>query len=101
MSKENKNKEKRPFLEFLAIKGDICGDSLCGDVYLELRSKNSLLVKGCRRILGYSPGEIVLELKNDKLIINGERLVCTSYHSGGVIVEGAIERLAFDKEETK
>ncbi len=99
MSKENKKEDKRSFLEYLAVKSDIGGDSLAGDLYMEMRGKNCLLVKGCRRILGYSPETVVLEIKKDKLTVKGKRLVCTSFHSGSVSVEGVILSLAFCAEE--
>lgn len=99
MSKNKKKEDKRTILEYLAVMGDIGGDSLAGDIYLEMRGKNSLLVKGCRRILGYSPETVVLEVKNDKLTVRGKRLVCTSFHSGSVSVEGVILSLGFSGEE--
>ena len=99
MSKNKKKEDKRTILEYLAVMGDIGGDSLAGDIYLEMRGKNSLLVKGCRRILGYSPETVVLEVKNDKLTVRRKRLVCTSFHSGSVSVEGVILSLGFSGEE--
>ena len=99
MSKDKKKDGERTLLEYLAVWGDVGGDSLSGDVYLEMRGKNSLLVRGCRRILGYSPEYILLELKKDKIAVNGKRLVCTSFHGGSIGVEGVIESLAFCGEE--
>ena len=101
MSKDKKKMERRTLLEYLTVAGDIGGDSLAGDIYLEMRGRNSLLVKGCRRILQYSPVSIVLEVKKDTLTIEGKRLVCTSYHSGGIGIEGVIFSLSFNTEEKK
>ena len=99
MSKDKKKDERRGFFEYLAVSVDADGDSLLGDVYIEMRGKNSLLVKGCKRIIGYSPEAVVLEIKKDKLRVKGKRLVCTSFHSGSVSVEGVIDSLAFCGEE--
>ncbi len=99
MSKDRKKDEKRGFFEYLAVRADADGDSIAGDVYIEMRGKNSLLVKGCKRILGYSPEAVMLEIKKDKLRVKGKRLVCTSFHGGSVSVEGVIDSLAFCTEE--
>ena len=99
MSKDKKKEEKRSILEYLALQGDIGGDSLAGDIYLEMRGRNCLLVKGCRRILGYSPECILLEVKNGKLTLMGKRLVCTSFHSGSIGIEGEISSLTFGAKE--
>ena len=99
MSNEKKKEEKRTFLEYLAIKEDINTDIMTGDVYMELRGRNSLLVKGCRRILGYSPDSVVLDLKKDKLTVKGKRLICTSFYNRSVSVEGVIISVAFGGEE--
>lgn len=99
MSKDRKKDEKRGFFEYLAVRADADGDSIAGDVYIEMRGKNSLLVKGCKRILGYSPEAVELEIKKDKLRVKGKRLVCTSFHGGSVSIEGVIDSLAFCTEE--
>ena len=98
MSKDKKKEDKRSFFEYLAVRGDISGDAFAGDVYLELRGKNSIILKGCRRILAYSPEKIVLKIKEGILSLNGKRLVCTAFHSGGVSVEGDISSIVFGAE---
>ena len=97
--KEKKKEERRSLLEYLSVTGDIGGDSLAGDLYLEMRGRNSLIIKGCRRILAYSPECIILKAKKDTITIKGKRLACTSYHSGSVGIEGAIFSLIFGAEE--
>ena len=99
MSNEKKKEEKRTLFEYLAIKEDINTDTVTGDVYMELRGRNSLLVKGCRRILGYSPELVVLDLKRDKLTVRGKRLVCTSFYNRSVSVEGVITSIVFGTKE--
>lgn len=99
MSKESKKGEKRTLLEYLSYKCDIGTDSLSGEVYIEMRGQNCIFVKGCRRILGYSPESVLLEIKDNRLSIKGKRLVCTSFHSGSVSVEGLILSVGFGGEE--
>ena len=99
MRKERKKEERRTLLEYLAINGDVGSDALSGDVYMELRGRNCLIVKGCKRILGYSPDSVLLEVKKDILSIKGKRLVCTSYFSGGVSIEGIVRSVSFEGED--
>lgn len=94
MSKNNEN-SKPTLLEFLSVKAELASDALAGEMRIELRGRNLLFVQGCRRILKYTPKFISLEVKNDSILIGGERLVCTSYHAGGVSVEGRISSISF------
>lgn len=89
--KENKSKrEKRGFLEYLAVKDDMSVDGLCGNFHVELRGRNTLYMQGCRRILKYSPEEMVLAVKGLSVSVTGERLVCSAYHNGTVCIDGLI-----------
>ena len=97
MSKNNEKKGKATLLEFLSVKAELPSDALAGETRIELRGRNLLFVQGCRRILKYSPELISLEVKGDSVSIAGERLVCTSYHAGGVSVEGRIVSLSFSE----
>lgn len=95
MSKNQYKSQKRGFLEYLAVKGEISPDSLAGEVRVELRGKNQLFVYGCRRIVTYSPTLISLAVKGDELCVEGERLICTSYYGGAVSIEGVIISVSF------
>lgn len=93
--KEKNKSDKRGFLEMLAVGAELSPDALAGEVRIELRGKNQLFVGGCRRIITYSPTLIVLAVKGDELSVVGDRLICTSYHSGTVSIEGAISSVSF------
>ena len=97
MSKENnKNSgERRGFIELLAQKTALPSDLILGDFRLEIRGRSTLFMQGCRRILKYSPEEMIMAAKGFDVDIKGRRLVCTSYHDGTVTVEGVIGSLEF------
>ncbi len=97
--KENHKTDKRGLLELLALKGELSPDALAGEPRIELRGKNQLFVGGCRRIITYSPTLIVLAVKGDELSVRGGRLVCSSYYSGAVSIEGAIRSISFGEGE--
>lgn len=95
MSKKEHKSDKRTLLEYLAVQNELSPDALAGEARVELRGKNQLFVSGCRRIIVYSPTLIVLAIKGDELSIKGERLICTSYHTGTVSIGGAISSVSF------
>ena len=101
MSREdNKSKrERRGFLEYLAVKGDLSADGLLGDIHIELRGRNTLYMQGCRRILKYSSEEMVLAAKNLAVSVLGERLVCSSFHGGMICVNGLITSINMTEEK--
>ncbi len=100
----SKNKEKRRRIgiaEYLSVKAELPSDVLAGEVRIELRGRNLIFISGCRRIIKYSPENIILSIKGDDLSIFGDRLICTSYHGGTVSVEGHISGVSFEKGETE
>ena len=92
MSKENnKNSgERRGFVELLTQKTALPSDLIAGDFCLEIRGRGTLFMRGCRRILKYSPEEMIMAAKGFDVDIKGRRLVCTSYHDGTVTIDGMI-----------
>ena len=95
-AEENKiHKEKRGFLELLASKAELPSDVLGNGVRIELRGRNTLFMQGCRRILKYSPSEMIMSARKEDVIIEGERLICSTYHAGTVTIEGEILSLRF------
>ena len=73
-------------------------DALFGEVRIEVRGRELLLVSGCRRILKYSSEEIMLKLKGFCVCIDGRGLLCTAYHYGSVSIEGEICNISFCEE---
>ena len=100
MSNEIKKteREKRGFIEYLATKAELPSDALTGEFRIELRGRNTLFMQGCRRILKYSPEEMIMASKSFEVSIKGQRLVCSAYCGGAVTVDGAIEGIFLSGE---
>ena len=92
----NKNDKKNALIEFLSAKTSLPSDMLAGDFRLEIRGRNNAIICGCKRILKYTPQEIVLSAKGFAVGITGKRLICTSYHEGAVCIEGYVCGVEFD-----
>ena len=60
-----------------------------------MRGRHTLTVHGCQRILGFTPCEVRLAVKDATLTVKGRRLICTSYLAGAVGVEGYICGITF------
>lgn len=97
MSKEanKKTREKRGIVEYLALKTELPADALTGDFRIELRGRNTLFMQGCRRIVKYSPEEMIMAAKGFEVSIKGQRLICSTYHDGTVTVDGYINSVEF------
>ena len=104
MSRDKRKKSSDPGRrtppEWLAVHLDFPPDVWEGGLRMELRGRNALTVCGCRRILAYHPEEIRLAVKNAVLCVKGERLICTSYLAGAVGIDGLINAMIFDSEDT-
>ena len=90
-----KKEEKCPLSARLGAILDVPADLLCGACYLEMRGQSELSLQGCRRILVYTPEEIVLRLRNGSVRLAGKCLTCLSYHAGRITVHGWITEIAF------
>ena len=102
MSNKREKGSGRGLIEYLSVKAELSSDALAGEVRIELRGRSSLFLGGCKKILKYSPEEMIIEGKGDTIKIKGERLVCTSYHAGNISVDGSIISVSFgDAEENK
>lgn len=101
MSSKKENANKRGIVEYLSLKAELSSDALAGEVRVEIRGRSSLFLGGCKKILKYSPEEMIVECKGDRIIIAGERLVCTSYHAGNISVDGSIASVSFSNGEEK
>lgn len=99
MSDKEKNMRKRRFTDFIFEKTGITSDEISGDVTLELRGRNYLLISGCKRIEKYSPTLMAMRVGKDLLTVGGEKLICSSYHGGTVSIEGIINFIGFEGEE--
>jgi len=96
-----KNKNKAGFLEMLATKASLPSDTLAGEARIEMRGRNTLFMQGCRRILKYSPKEMIMAAKGFSVSVRGERLICSTYHDGTVSIDGMISGVEFDADQGK
>ena len=92
-------REKCPLPEWLATRLDVPSDLWTGGMRMEVRGRNSVVVHGCRRIVGYRPDEVRLQMKTCLVAVRGQRLCCISYLAGAVELEGQIDALCFEDEE--
>ena len=99
MAENRARKQKRPFMEWLAVERDIPPELLSGGCFIEIRGRNSVVVRGCRRILVYSDTKVVLKTKKDIVSVEGKRLTCISYLAGAVSVEGFVDSVNFSRGE--
>lgn len=74
---------------------DIEPDVFPNESMVEIRGRGSMIVRGCGRILLYTPDEIRLEMGESEITVWGERLVCTSYYLGAVGIDGRINGVNF------
>lgn len=93
--KNKKSRVKRSFSEFLTCDCDIPGELASGGCYVEIHGRNCVKVRGCRRILVYSPTKVVLKMKREVLCVSGKKLSCLAYFAGAISVEGIIDSVSF------
>ena len=99
--KTNTEKRRGGIVEYLSVKAELPSDVLSGEMRIELRGRNTLFVHGCKRIIKYSAEEMILGMKSTALHVAGDRLICTTYHSGVVTVEGFVKKISFDDGEAE
>ena len=91
--------ESLGFREKLWRKLDIPPDCLGKEPLIEIRGRGEVTVRGCGKILVYTPEEIRLCLHDGYVSVVGSRLVCTSYYVGAVGIEGKIHGISFEEGE--
>ena len=101
MSDTEKCRGKKSVAQFICQKTGIAGDELAGGVTLEMRGRGLLLVSGCKRIEKYSPSLMIMRVGAEMLFVRGRALICSSYHSGAVSVEGEIDSVGFAEDMEK
>ncbi len=88
---------KRTVVERLVGDHDLPPELLCGGCFIEIRGRNSVTVRGCRRIIRYTPDIVILKMHKDTLEVTGKRLTCITYLAGAVAVEGIVDSVGFVK----
>lgn len=77
---------------------DIVPDTLPGEGMVEIRGRNYVNIKGGGKIVLYTPERISVELGEGEVSVIGRRLVCTSYNTGYVRVDGYITSVCLEEE---
>jgi len=98
-SKENGS--VKSFVEKLVGDYDVPPELLCGGCFAEIRGRHSITVRGCRRVIKYSPENVILKMKREIVAISGKRLRCLTYFSGAVTVEGIIDSFSFSVSDSR
>ena len=95
IKRERTPNDKESLVEKLVGGYDVPPEILCGGCFAEIRGRNQVTVRGCRRVVKYSPEAVVLKMKRESIVIVGKRLRCLTYFSGAVTVEGIIDTFSF------
>ena len=98
-SNHNSSRDGRGLWEYLAVKAELPSDVVARGFRMEMRGRHTLFLHGCRRILKYSPQEMVMEAKGITVSVTGERLVCSTFHDGTVTVDGLLCGICLEGEE--
>ena len=89
--------ERAGWRERICRRLDVPPDLFPGAGLVEIRGREELCVKGCGRILVYTPELIRVALRGGSLVIEGKRLCCTSYRAGEIGIGGQICRVSFEE----
>jgi sporulation protein YqfC len=92
------NTTREGIIERIVGDYDVPPELLCGGCFAEIRGRHQITVRGCRRVVRYSPEAVVLKMKRDTVVIAGKRLRCLTYFSGAVTVEGIIDSFSFSRD---
>ena len=95
---DGKKKKKRSLAEIMTSEYDFPAEILSGGCFVEIRGRNRVSVRGCRRIIFYSPVKVILKMKKEVLQVCGKRLSCVTYFAGAIAVEGIIDSVSFIRE---
>ena len=97
--REGENPEERAGMKERICRAlDLLPDTFGAESCVEIRGRGSVTVSGTRKILTYTPELIRLALHHGSLRIEGRRLLCTSYFSGSVGIDGRIDRVCFEED---
>ncbi len=91
-------KRKPSIRERISRALDIPPDVISRECMIEIRGRGLITVHGCERIARYLPSEIRILTASGGVEILGEGLICVSFSSGSVGIEGRVERVAFLRE---
>ena len=85
-----KNAERADIKERVCKALDIVPDSVFKDGTVEIRGRNSVMIREGGRILHYSDELVSIEYGKGRVEVKGKRLCCSAYYRGVVRVDGLI-----------
>ena len=88
--KKERDRMKRPFKTPRRANQRGGGELFSSGETVMLHGDRRVTVRGCRRILGYSPREIRLQMKHRRVIVRGEGLICSCFSGGCTTLQGLI-----------
>lgn len=66
------------------------------DIHIE--GTNAVSVEGCRGILVYERGRVVLRLKNRTVCVSGKDLTMRSFFGSHILISGSITSVCFEED---
>ena len=97
---KREKKEKRTRLGRMKRTVSETAEALFGEPYLECHGWRRITVGGATRIGSMSKERVVVLLRRGRLVICGEDLICVSFRSGSLTVEGTIDSVGKWRQET-
>lgn len=88
-------KEKPSIRERVQRALDIPPDVIFRECMIEIRGRGLITVHGCERIARYLPNEIRIVTASGSVLIIGDSLICVSFSSGSVGIEGRVDCVSF------
>ncbi len=93
-TEKNKRKNK---LNLIGKMLEIPADPLCRSAHINLQGENFISVDGCYGIIQYSTEEIILNIGNKILILEGADFDISDYSAGKIAIKGKIYSLKYSE----
>ena len=90
-------KRREDWITRLGRNLDLPCEAMPGGFGLTLSGTGQLTLRGCRRILAYTPECVRLSVGRRAVAVTGERVLCTVFEAGSVTVEGRIDAIRLEK----
>ena len=68
-------------------------------LFIEMRGRDEIVIRGCRRICDYGPHMISLKLKSGNINVCGEKLTCYAFSGSHVSIRGRIKCVFFKDDK--
>ena len=91
----DKERERIGITERVRRALDIPPGVISRESMIEIRGRGLITVHGCERIAQYLPQEILISTASGGVLIRGDALVCVSFSSGSVGIEGRVDGVDF------